>query len=357
MDINSQRSSEIESTEEHPRAPAGATDEVDVVIVGAGPSGLYAAIYAGFRGMSSLVVDALPVPGGQITALFPEKYVYDVAGLPRIRGRELVDALLDQARPFGVNIATSTTVSTVTQHSEGLLVCLSDGRTIFCRAVIIAAGLGEFRPRPLPGDDRFRGRGLSYHVTDPAQFVGQRVAIFGGGDSAVDWALALAPHAAETHLIHRRDTFRAHAHTVSLLQPAGVRLHLNRRLDTIEGSRAIETVNVVSTAGQAPLAIACDRVIGALGFQSNLGPVAHWGLRLDNRRIVVDATMATSVPRVFAIGDVAVYPGKVRLLSVGFGEAATAVNNAAPLVRTGLDAEPGHSSDLLLPGSKALAER
>lgn len=326
---------------------------VDIGIVGAGPAGLYAAVFAGFRGMAALVIDALPVAGGQVAALFAEKDIYDVAAIPRIRGRDLVDALMRQAANFDTPFLLGTTLTTVEDVADGLELTTSDGLVVTCRALVIAGGLGHFRPRELPGGERFLGRGLSYHVEDPADYRGSSVVIFGGGDSAVDWALAVAPYARETHLVHRRRSFRAHAHSVEQLAPAGVRLHLERRLGKINGYDEIEAVDLITPDGRPAESIETDRVVGALGFRSDLGPILDWGMRIDAHRIVVDSTMATSRPRVFAVGDIATYPGKVRLLSVGFGEAATAINNAAPLVDPELAVAPGHSSDAPPPGIAA----
>jgi thioredoxin reductase (NADPH) len=318
--------------------------QVDVAIIGAGPTGLYAAYYAGFRGLSTAVIDALPEPGGQVTAMYPEKMIFDVAGFPAVRGRDLVKNLVEQAAPGDPAYHLGAQAQKLSYEDGKPLVSLSDGTQLHCGAVIITGGLGSFTARPLPAAAQFGGAGLVYFVPHLDDLAGHHVVIVGGGDSAFDWALSLHPIAASVTLIHRRDKFRAHAGTVAKVQALGVEIIVNAELTRIHGDPRVTHAEVV-VKGADPRTLAADTVVAALGFTADLGPLADWGLTLEKRHIVVDSTMATSQPRIFAAGDICEYPGKVRLIAVGFGEAATAVNNAAVVIDPAAHLFPGHSSE------------
>jgi thioredoxin reductase (NADPH) len=320
--------------------------EVDIAIVGAGPTGLYAAYYAGFRGLSVAVIDALPEPGGQVTAMYPEKAIYDVAGFPVIKGRELVANLVEQAGTFNPTYLLGVQAEKLTYHEDGRpMLTLSDGDVLTCGAVLITGGLGSFTARPLPAADTFGGEGVMFFVRHLNELAGQDVVIVGGGDSAFDWALALQPLAKSVTLIHRRDKFRAHAATVARVQSLPVEIIVNAEVTEILGDARVSGCVVTEKGGAAPRTLPADTVVAALGFTADLGPLAEWGLTLDKRHIVVDSTTATNLPRVFAAGDISEYPGKVRLIATGFGEAATAVNNAAVAIDPAAHLFPGHSSD------------
>jgi thioredoxin reductase (NADPH) len=221
---------------------------------------------------------------------------------------------------------------------------MSDGSDLQCGAVLITGGLGSFTSRPLPAAEAFTGEGLVYFVPHLDDLAGHDVVIVGGGDSAFDWALALSPLAKSVTLIHRRDKFRAHASTVARVQALPVEIIVNAEVTRILGDERITGVDVKPKAGE-PRTLPADTVVAALGFTADLGPLADWGLDLDKRHIKVDSTTATNLPRVFAAGDISEYPGKVRLIAVGFGEAATAVNNAAVAIDPSAHLFPGHSSD------------
>ncbi|MER7443162.1 NAD(P)/FAD-dependent oxidoreductase [Micromonospora avicenniae] len=318
--------------------------EVDVTVIGAGPAGLFAAYYAGFRGLSVAVIDALPEPGGQVTAMYPEKLILDVAGFPSIKGRDLVANLVAQAAPFNPRYLLGTLAEKLTYADERPVLGLAGGERLHCGAVVVTGGLGSFTPRPLPVAEHFVGAGIVYFVPQPAELAGRDVLIVGGGDSAFDWALTLHPLARSVTLVHRREKFRAHAATVSRVLRLPIRILVNAEVTRLLGDGTVTGAEITVRGGAAEL-LPVDTVVAALGFTADLGPLAEWGLRLDRRHIVVDSTMATNLPRVFAAGDITEYPGKVRLIATGFGEAATAVNNAAVAIDPGAHLFPGHSSD------------
>jgi thioredoxin reductase (NADPH) len=319
--------------------------EVDVAIVGAGPTGLFAAYYAGFRGLSTTMIDALPEPGGQVTAMYPEKQIFDVAGFPSIKGRDLVANLVEQAAQFDPTYLLGIQAAELSYVDDKPVLALSNGEVLHCGAVLITGGLGSFTSRPLPAADAFAGEGIVYFVPRLDDHAGHDVVIVGGGDSAFDWALALSPIAKSVTLIHRRDKFRAHAHTVSRVQALPVEIIVNSEVTRILGDGKVTGAEVTTRGSTDCRTLPADTIVAALGFTANLGPIAQWGLELDKRHIKVDSTMATNQPRVFAAGDITEYPGKVRLIATGFGEAATAVNNAAVVIDPSAHLFPGHSSD------------
>ncbi|MEW1642622.1 MULTISPECIES: NAD(P)/FAD-dependent oxidoreductase [unclassified Streptomyces] len=322
------------------------TVTTDILIVGAGPIGLYGAYCAGFRGLRTVLVDALPQCGGQITALYPEKEIRDIAAVPGTRGRDVVAALKDQADAFGPAYLLGRQAVDLTHADDGRpRVTLSDGTAVDTGAVVLTAGIGTFTPRTLPAGEEFLGRGLTYFVPDPAEHADRDVLVVGGGDSAVDWALALHPVARSVTLVHRRGTFRAHAASVRELHACGVGIVTGAQVETLTGDDLLRQAHVRVDGEDEPRVIEVDAVVAALGFVSDLGPLAGWGVALERRTIVVDTRMRTTVDRVYAAGDVTAYPGKVRLMSVGFGEVATAVNNAAVALDPALSLFPGHSTE------------
>lgn len=324
------------------------TVDTDIAIIGAGPVGLYAAYYAGFRGMSTAVLDSLPEPGGQISAMYPEKPIYDIAGLPSVRGRDLVASLLAQAAPFRPRYLMEDPVTTLNRHDDGSVeLVTAAGAVVRANAVIISSGIGTFTPRPLPSGGEWLGRGLAFFVPSLEAHRDGHVVIVGGGDSACDWALSLEPIAASVTLVHRRAKFRAHEHTIARLRASTVEVITDAEVTKLSGSDSIEEAEVTRRDGTMSVHRA-DAVIAALGFTANLGPIRDWGIEIvGNRYIAVETTMATNVQGVFAAGDIVDYRGKVRLIAVGFGEAATAVNNAAVLMNPDEQLFPGHSSDSL----------
>ncbi|SDD46932.1 thioredoxin reductase (NADPH) [Geodermatophilus telluris] len=335
---------------EHPAA-AGREVHVDLLVVGAGPAGLYAAYYAGFRGLRTAVVDSLPEPGGQVTALYPEKLVYDVAGFPGVKGRDLVANLVQQAARFDPVYVLGERAETLAneagerpRHGDRLVVTTDRGTRVHCGAVVVTGGIGTFTPRPLPGGDRWEGRGLTYVVRDPAAHAGQDVVVVGGGDSAVDWALALEDVAASVTLVHRRRQFRAHAASVADVERGRTVVVTDAQVHELAGDDRLHTVHVRTKDGTVTPHPA-QAVVAALGFTADIGPLERWGVEIADRRILVDTAMRTRVPGVYSAGDITEYAGKVRLIAVGFGEAATAVNNAATYLDPDQPLFPGHSSD------------
>ncbi len=319
--------------------------DVDVLVVGAGPAGLYGAYYAGFRGLTCAVVDALPEAGGQITALYPEKLIFDVAGLPAVRGKDLVASLVAQAAPFSPDYLLGEQANSCRLEGDGLVIGTTSGREIRAKTAVVTGGIGTFNPRPLPGGDAWVGKGLSYVVPSYAPYAGKDVVVVGGGDSAVDWALGLQDVAATVTLVHRRGAFRAHAHSVTLLEQSGVRIVTPAQVVDLEGDERLSAVNVRNTETKQVERLEAQEVVAALGFTADITPLEAWGLDVQDRHIVVDTRMATNLPRVFAAGDITDYPGKVRLISVGFGEVATAVCNAATVIDPEADVFPGHSTE------------
>jgi len=324
--------------------PPENTVDVDLLIIGAGPTGLFAAYYAGFRGMSIAVVDSLPELGGQITAMYPEKQILDVAGFPSVKGRELVEGLVAQASVSEPRYLLDRTASTLVEDADGVTVGLEDGTEVRAKVVLITAGIGKFSPRPLPAGDGWLGRGLEFFVPSFQPYVGKDVVIVGGGDSAFDWALHLEPVAKSITLVHRRDAFRAHARTVEAVKASPkVDIVTKAEVSAIHGNGTVESIDI--TVDGVLTTRPTQAVVAALGFIADLGPIQQWGIEVHKRHVLVNPSMRTNLSRVFAAGDITEYEGKVRLIAVGFGEAATAVNNAAVVIDPSAHVFPGHSSE------------
>jgi thioredoxin reductase (NADPH) len=323
--------------------------DVDVLIVGAGPVGLFGAYYAGVRGLRTAVVDSLSQVGGQVSAMYPEKEIYDIAGFPAVTGRRLIANLVAQAAPYEPAYLLGQEAQRLDRvprdgRPDLLVVKTSAGTEITTGAVIVTGGIGTFTPRPLPAGEEFLGRGLEYFVPDGTDYADRDVVVVGGGDSAVDWALMLHPIARSVTLVHRRAAFRAHHGSVERLRASPVEVITNAQVTATVGGDRLERIEITTTDGTRTLP--CQRLVAALGFTANLGPLREWGLDLhDNRHLVADSAMRTNVPGIFAAGDIADYDGKVRLIAVGFGEVATAVNNAAVHVDPAAQLFPGHSTD------------
>ncbi len=323
-----------------------ALDLFDVTIIGGGPAGLYAAYYAGFRSLRVKIIDSLEELGGQVTALYPEKMIFDVAGFPKIYGRDLVKNLVEQALQYKPAVSLGEKVVMVKTNSDKTVELLTQKGSHSTRVVLITLGIGAFNPKRIPalGSDKFEGKGLAYFVPDISRYDQKDVVIVGGGDSAVDWVLNLLPRAKSVTLVHRRDGFRAHEESVRLLKESAAKLKLFYEVKEIRGNDKVDEVVIVNNQSKAEETLHADAVLGCLGFEASVGPLKDWGLTLQGNDIPVSTRMETNLPGVYAAGDVAAYPGKVKLIACGFGEAAIAVNNAVAYLNPGASVFPGHSS-------------
>lgn len=320
----------------------------EITIIGAGPCGLFTAFYGGMRQASVKVIESLPQLGGQLSALYPEKYIYDVAGFPKVRAQELVDNLKEQMDKFKPTIALEQEVQNVDKLEDGTFKITTNKQVHYSKTIIITAGNGAFQPRRLELDkaNRFEGINLHYHVDDLQKFAGKKVVVFGGGDSAVDWALMLEPIASEVSLIHRRDKFRAHEHSVENLMKSKVKVRTPYNPLELIGEEKIEKVVIKEAKGEQQETIEVDDVIVNYGFISSLGPIKEWDLEIEKNNIVVNSKMETNIPGIYAAGDICTYPGKVKLIASGFGEAPTAVNNAKAYIDPDAKVQPKHSTSM-----------
>lgn len=306
----------------------------DVTIVGGGPAGMFAAFYAGLHELKAQLIESLPQLGGQVATLYPEKQIWDVAGEAGVQGRELIADLKKQMAIAPVDQFLGEQVTNVVKLADGTFKIESAQRTSYSKAVVIALGNGAFSPRrlALDGADQLEGRQVRYFVSDQSDFADQRVAVLGGGDSAIDMALMLEPIAKEVHLIHRRDAFRALEHTVSQLKKSQVQVetpYLPKELQVNEDDSIDLTLKKTRSDEEKHLAV--DKILVNYGFTSNNAALNEWELPLASERglIKVDSKMETSVPGVYAIGDGVTYPGKAALIAVGFGEAPIAITALA----------------------------
>jgi len=337
------------------------TQEIkDITIIGGGPAGLFALFYAGMREVSAQIVDALPEAGGQLTALYPEKYIFDVAGIPQVLAKDLVRSLVEQASRFQQPIHLTQRVIGLEQDGKEF-VLVTDRDRFPTRAIVIAAGIGAFSPRRLPQRcaEPWYGRGIYDVVTDPEQFRDRRVLIIGGGDSAFDWGTQLLSRASRVTIVHRSDRFRAHGATVAEFKTAvsagRAELYTFHELHDIScrnGSDRFSHVVLRDIKAKSTRELEIDVVLPMLGFVSNMGAIGEWGLTIENDEISVNSQMETGRPGIYAAGDVTIYPGKLKLIATGFGEAATAVNQAVHWIYPEKKIAPGHSSNMGLFGQK-----
>jgi thioredoxin reductase (NADPH) len=335
-------------------------DVKDITIIGGGPTGLFALFYAGMRQATAQIVDALPELGGQLAALYPEKYIFDVAGYPKVLARDLVKLLAEQAAQFQQPIHLTQRVIGLEQDDGGF-VLVTDKERFASRSIVIAAGIGAFSPRRLPQScaQPWYGRGIYEVVTDPEAFRGRRVVIIGGGDSAFDWGVQLLDRAERVTIVHRSDRFRAHAATVAQYQSAVAAglagLHTFHELFDIKcaaGPDRFTHIEIRDVKAKTTREIDADVILPMLGFVSDLGPLAEWGLTLEKDEIVVNSMMETGRSGIYAAGDITTYPGKLKLIATGFAEAATAVNQAVHWIYPDKKVAPGHSSNMELFGQK-----
>ncbi|MGV3710978.1 MAG: NAD(P)/FAD-dependent oxidoreductase [Gemmatimonas sp.] len=334
----------------------------DLTIIGAGPAGLFALFYAGMRGATAQIVDALPELGGQLAALYPEKDIFDVAGFPRVLAKDLVRQLADQALQFhretGLPAYMNQQVVGL-EEEDGHYVLVTETDRFPTRAIVIAAGIGAFKPRRLPQAfaAEWYGRGVSDLVTKPSDYKDKHVVIIGGGDSAFDWAAQLRHHASHVTLVHRSDRFRAHDATIREVKGAAaeggnVSVHEFNELEAIhsDDGNVLSRVSLKNIKAKTSQDVKCDVLLPMLGYVSDLGAMLEWGLTFAKDEIVVNTKMEAGRPGIYAAGDITTYDGKLKLIACGFSEAAIAVNQAVHWVYPDKKVAPGHSSNMAVFG-------
>lgn len=303
----------------------------DITIIGGGPVGMFAAFYGGMRNAKVKIIESLPKLGGQLATLYPEKKIYDIAGFPEVKAQDLVNNLEQQMSRFETTICLEEEVLTIVKNTDNIFVIKTGKQTHYSKTVIVTAGNGAFQPRRLELEDslRYEGTSLHYYINNLNKFKDRRVAISGGGDSAVDWALMLEPIASEVFLIHRRNQFRAHEHSVSLLEQSKVQLKTPFIPTKINGTdRNLDSITLKEVRGDQTEDLKIDDLLVNYGFISSIATIKNWGLSIERNALVVNSKMETSLPGIYAAGDICTYSGKVKLIAAGFGEAPTAINNA-----------------------------
>lgn len=323
----------------------------DITIIGAGPAGLFTAFYGGMRQAKVKIIESLPQIGGQLAALYPEKYIYDVAGFPKIKAVDLIDNLEEQAKFFDPAIILDQQIETVERLADDSFKLVSKGGDVhYTKTIIITAGNGAFTPRRLNIDNSedFEGINLHYHVTDMNHFKDKNVVILGGGDSALDWSLMLEKSAKSVTLVHRRDQFRAHEASVEQLKNSAVEVITPYAAQEITATDRINSLTLQEVRGESKITLDVDELICNYGFISSLGPIKDWGLEIEKNSIVVNTKMETNIPGIYAAGDVTTYDGKVKLIVTGFGEGPTAVNNAMRYMDPKARVQPRHSTDMAI---------
>ncbi|AWI13327.1 NAD(P)/FAD-dependent oxidoreductase [Caldifermentibacillus hisashii] len=325
------------------------TQVYDITIIGGGPTGLFTAFYGGMRKATVKIIESLPQLGGQLTALYPEKFIYDVAGFPKIRARELVDNLQEQIKLFEPTVCLDQSVEKLEKQEDGIFKLTTNQEIHYTKTVIITAGNGAFQPRKLELENArdYEGKNLHYFINDMNYFQNKKVVIFGGGDSAVDWALMLEPIAEKVTIVHRRDKFRAHEHTVENMRNSNVEIKTPFvPVELIGDGENINQVKIQVVKQEETEIIDVDDVIVNYGFVSSLGPIKEWGLNIEKNSIVVNSKMETNIEGVYACGDICTYDGKVKLIATGFGEAPIAVSNAKKYIDPSARIQPMHSTSL-----------
>lgn len=329
---------------------SGENQVYDITIIGGGPVGLFTAFYAGMRKASVKIIEAMPQLGGQLSALYPEKYIYDIAGFPKVRAQDLVDNLVEQAKHFNPTIVLEQSVQKVEKGEDNIFTLETDKEKHYSKTIIITAGAGAFQPRRLEveGAEQYEGKNLHYFVDDLNSFAGDRVLVAGGGDSAVDWTLMLEDIAKEITIIHRRNRFRAHESSVEQLKKSDkINVLTPYVITKLHGDgEKITAVDIQEKDGDKKQTIEIDTLIVNFGFISNLGPIKDWGLEIEKNSIVVNSRMETNIKGIYACGDIATYDGKQKLIVTGFGEAPIAVSNAKVYIDPTARLHPGHSTSL-----------
>lgn len=348
------------TTMQPPSAATGEPDQMyDITIIGAGPTGLFAAFYAGLRGASVQVIDSLEEPGGALTAIYPEKYIYDVIGFPKVLAKDFVAACVEQAMRSDPTIHLNEQVQELLPQPDGTFELKTSKTIRRSRSVIIAAGVGAFEPTRLTADGvtELEGKGVHYFAKRVDDFRDKRVVIVGGGDSAVDWAVTLEPVAQSVKLIHR-SKFRAHEATVEELERSTVELFYPKcEVTEVRAGDHGRIGALTFKNGDGELTdLDVDELICAIGFKADPGPMRSWGFELARNQIVVDPiTMETNIPGVFGAGDIVSYPAKFKLIANGAAEAVTAINHAVTYINPDARLDPGHSTTIMEKRAKAAA--
>ena len=300
--------------------------KTDVVIVGAGPVGLFAVHQLGIKGLKSEVIDNLDKAGGQCIELYPDKPIYDIAGIPECTGEELTKNLLDQIKPFKTNFHFNERVQEINSEGDNWIIKTSQNKVFCSPNIIIAGGVGSFEPRKLSVKDaeKYEGKNIFYSISDKNMFKNKKISIFGGGDSALDWALELSKIAKVT-LIHRREEFRGTPHTLNQIKKEGkVDIKTKFQISSISGKNNIEAINIKNDDGKET-EVKTDYILSFFGLIMKLGPITEWGLNMDKKTIKVNTeNFETNKKGIFAIGDICTYPGKLKLILSGFHEGALA---------------------------------
>lgn len=325
-------------------------DLFDITIIGGGPTGLFAAFYSGMRQLKVKIIESMPQLGGQLAALYPDKYIYDIAGFPKVKAKDLIYDLKTQAFQFNPTVALEQSVVSVKKLADFFMITTSAGEKHYTKTILITAGAGAFEAKRLdhPMAKQFENQNLHYFVEDMSIFKEKNVVLCGGGDSAVDWALMLNSIAKKVTIVHRRDKFRAHENSIEQLMSSRVNIKTPYTIQEIEGKQnKIKHIVVENVKNKTNETLELDELIVNYGFKSSLGPIKDWGLQIEKNRIVVNSKMETSIKGIYAAGDITIYPGKVKLIATGFGEAPTAVNNAKVYIDPNDKAQPQHSTSIM----------
>lgn len=302
----------------------------DVIVVGAGPVGLFAGFFAAEKGLRTAIVDALPEVGGQLIALYPQKFIFDVAGYPQVAANQLVESLKRQVIKHHVPILLEFKVVAITRDEEGNYRVVSDqGKEIWGRFIVIAAGAGLIAPRKLevPEAEKYEGRGLEYVVRDLEDYRHKRVLVIGGGDTALDWANFLVGHANEVTLIHRSSRFVGFEGSLQKLQQSSCAVYVDTILGGILGDGKVERVRISCSSEGWTKELAVDRILGCIGFTPKLGFIKEAGFEIAEGSIRADERMRTKLPQVYAVGDISNHPGRIKLISTGFGNVQVAIGD------------------------------
>jgi ferredoxin/flavodoxin---NADP+ reductase len=332
----------------------------DITIIGGGPVGLFAAFYAGLRGARTKLIESLEELGGALTAIYPEKYIYDIAGFPKVLAKDYVAGAVEQALSMGCEVVLSTEVTTFERDEDANVIVLGTvAGHHYSRTVVLCAGIGAFEPKrlELPGIERFEGgRGVHYFAKRIEDFRDKQVVIVGGGDSAVDWATTLLPIAKSIRLVHR-SRFRAHEQQVQALLDSHADVHFpDWGVVDVHGGGRLDAVTIGHLKDGQRERVPADELIVAIGFVADLGPLKTWGLEVVRNTIVVDPiTMATAIPGVYGAGDIVTYPAKFKLIATGAAEAVTAVNHCVTHYDPAARLDPGHSTNIMEKRDKAAA--